>query len=335
MSEIRQMVAFDDIVVGEDFNGRVGFRAFVKKAFVDVDGCLQLRPAGELLKVLDGSEQQMLDKLRGLSASLDKHGLLAPLVVREGGPARTDGKRRYFLIAGERRLRAIGLLRETSPNKFKQVEIKLKKCNAADSETLNLIENLQRESLEPMEAARGMKHIMDSQKLTQAQLALTLGKSEPYVSQHLALLRAAPEVQKAIEAGDITPTIAREVAPLPAENQKEVIKALVDKKAPGKKISTQDAKDEADKHKAALGIKHERERKPKDGGPDFDREKIKAAKEVIADKPIVMRTKNAVLERYGLLRERLGNPNLGEDKRAVYKAEIRVLDWFLGLRDLQ
>jgi ParB family chromosome partitioning protein len=334
MSEIRDMVAYDDIVIGEDFNSRKSFREFVKKAFnTDAEGHSTLEAEDMLKKVLSPQEMLILDKLKELASSIAKHGLLQPLIVREGGPTKTDGKRRYFLIAGERRYRAVGLIRETDSSKFRQVEIKLKKCNADDSALYNFEENLKRDDLTPMEVALNIEKFMSLGKLTQAQVAKKIDKSEPYVSQHLALLKAAPEVRAAVEKGDITATHVREMSALPPATQAEVLKTVEGKKTKGQKTSVADVKVEADKHKKALGIKQTRERKPKDGDPVYDVEKVKAAKEIIGDRDIAVRPKKALLEQYGTLSQRLGNPNISEATTVTTKAKIAALEYCMGVRD--
>jgi ParB-like chromosome segregation protein Spo0J len=209
----------------------------------------------------------------------------------------------------------------------------LKKCNATDSVILNIIENLQRENLEPMEAARSMRQVMDTTGLTQAQLAQKLGKSEPYVSQHLGLLKAAPEVQAAVEDGSLTATHVREMSTLPPEKQKEVLRAVEGKKAKGQKVSVSDVKVESDKVKRALGIKKERERKPKEGETAHDVEKIKIAKEAIGDRDVVIRSKRALLEQYGALYQRLNHSNVSEATVITTKAKISTIEYCLGIRD--
>src|SRR5258708_974429 len=107
----RAFVTYADIVIGEDFNPR--------KSLGDIDG---------------------------LAASIKAHSLIQPLVVREGGPA-ADGRRKYFLVAGERRYRAIGKLG------MKQVEVKVVKGDTHRQAQLALVENLHRENMDPVQEA--------------------------------------------------------------------------------------------------------------------------------------------------------------------------------------
>jgi ParB/RepB/Spo0J family partition protein len=334
MSEIRQQVAYGDIVVGDDFNSRESFRVFVQKAYdVAEDGTSTLKSAAKLKKVLSDNENKILAQLQELTMSIESQGLLQPILVREGGPAKKGAKRRrYFLIAGERRYRAIGLIREKS-NRFRQVEVKLKKCNAEGALLCNLLENLQREDLAPLEVAHNIEKIMALGKLTQTQAAVKIGKSDPYVSQHLALLRSAPEIQAAITEGVLTATHVREMATLPASKQKEILATVMEKAGKGQKASVLDVKEEADKHKEALGLKKNRGRKPKNKGPVYDREKVATAKELLGDHELNVRSTSVLLEMFATLHARLNNPSISDATRLKTKIQIAGVEWQLGVRE--
>jgi ParB family chromosome partitioning protein len=311
----RVLVPYEDIMIGDDFNGR-----------------------------------KLMKSIAELAASLDENGLIQPLVLREGGPSKTDGRRKYFLIAGERRYRAIGLLRDPSwappvgsdgrkalrkraPASWTQVEAKLVKGNTQENSILNLIENLQREGLEPLEEAQAMQDYMAKYRVTQAALARKLGKSEPYVSQRLTLLRSiAPEVRDAIDKGVISATHAREMVALPAETQKVVLRGIEEQKRSGKKVSVADVKESADRHKADLGLKPTRER-PARESPDYDEEKVALARQVYQGKSFDVRPKAALIEQLGALIQRLQRPQLGEAGRVKTQAQVDTLEWFLGVRD--
>jgi len=332
MSEIRQMVPYADVVVGDDFNSRESFSVFVKKAFdVAEDGTTTLKSPVALKKALDDNEMAILERLKELSASIESVGLLQPIIVREGGPSKKKGRRSYFLIAGERRYRAIGLLREQNSNRFRQIEVKLKKCNATEAAIVAALENLQKESLEPLEVAKQIEQIMTLGKMSQAQAAKAIGKSEPYVSQHLALFRTAPEIREAVSKKVLTATHVRELSTLPHEQQKEVLAVVTEKTAEGQAVSVQDVKDEADKRKKALGLKKTRARKG-DAGVEYDKDKIAAAKEVLGDTEIKMRSVSAALEQYGILVARLSNPQTSDATKAVTKIQINASEFFMGAR---
>lgn len=137
------------------------------------------------------------DALADLAASVRKHGLIQPLVVRpndEGG---------YTLIAGERRWRAAqaaGL--ETVPAVIR---------DASDQEMLALaiIENVQRTDLDPIEAARGYRRLIDEFDLTQQEVAELVGKSRPAIANTLRLLNLDPEIQDLVSRGHISEGHAR------------------------------------------------------------------------------------------------------------------------------
>jgi ParB-like chromosome segregation protein Spo0J len=312
----RVLVPYEDIMIGEDFNGR-----------------------------------KLMKNLEELAASLDENGLIQPLVLREGGPSKTDGRRKYFLIAGERRYQAIGRLRDPNwsppagpdgkkgarkrgPAAWAQVEAKLVKGNTQENSILNLIENLQREGLEPLEEAQAMKDYMEKYSATQAQLAKKLGKSEPYVSQRLTLLKStAPEVKEAIDKGVISATHAREMVALPPTRQKSMLKDIEELQRNGKKVSVADVKVEADRHKAELGIHPTREPRIVRNVPDYDEEKVALARRVYQGKSFDVRPKAALIEQLGALLLRLQRPQLAEASRLKIKAQVDTVEWFLGIRD--
>lgn len=334
MSAIRQAVPYTDIVVGDDFNSRESFRVFVNKAFdIAEDGASTLKAPATLKKVLDDNEMVILQKLKELSASIETMGLLQPIIVREGGPSKTKGRRRYFLIAGERRYRAVGLLREKNNKRFRQIEVKLKKCNATEAAIVAGLENLQKESLEPLEVAKQIEQIMTLGKMTQAQVAKAISKSEPYVSQHLALFRTAPEIREAVAKKVLTATHVRELSTLPHEQQKEVLEAVTEKAEEGQSVSVQDVKAEADKRKKALGIQKTRTRKGGAAEPVYDMDKIAVAKEVLGDTEIKMRTLRGVLEIYATLIQRAANPNSSDATVAASKAGSKAIEAVLGIRE--
>ena len=138
------------------------------------------------------------EALETLAASIRRHGLLQPLVVRRTATG-------YELIAGERRLRAAqraGL--ETVPVVFREAD-------PQERLELALIENLQRENLTALEEAEAYRHLIDVHGLTQEQVAQAVGKSRPSVANALRLL-SLPEVVKAqLEGGELSAGHARAV----------------------------------------------------------------------------------------------------------------------------
>ena len=130
--------------------------------------------------------------LQELTESVTLHGVLQPVMVRPSGGGR------YELIAGERRFRAAQQAGLT------QIPAVVREMTDEESLVVALIENIQREDLNAMEAARGYKQLLDQFGLTQAELARQIGKSPSTIAYALSLLRLPPEMQESIARGDIT-----------------------------------------------------------------------------------------------------------------------------------
>lgn len=144
--------------------------------------------------------------LRELADSIDKHGVIMPIVVNK------DDKG-YLIIAGERRYRASRMAgKETIPAIIKDYdERKIKE--------ISLIENLQREDLNPIEAALAMRQLMDDYGLTQEVLSERIGKSRSAVANKLRLLSLSPDVIKLISGNRLSEGHARALITLPPEEQ--------------------------------------------------------------------------------------------------------------------
>ena len=145
--------------------------------------------------------------LKELSDSIKKHGVIMPIVVNDEG----DGS--YMIIAGERRYRACKLAGVTS------IPVVIRKYTAREIKEISLIENLQREDLNPIEAASAMKQLMVDYKLTQDELAERIGKSRPAVANTLRLLNLCPEVIELVSEGKLSAGHARAIVPMAAEDQ--------------------------------------------------------------------------------------------------------------------
>ncbi|GKQ43460.1 nucleoid occlusion protein [Companilactobacillus sp. RD055328] len=147
------------------------------------------------------------DAIVELSKTIQEHGLLQPIVVRE------YENQKYEIIAGERRFRATKLLGWT--------EIKAIVNNLTDSETASmaLIENLQRENLNPIEEAVAYQELMRVNDLTQSELSEQLGKSQSYVANKLRLLKLDTQITNAIANNKITQRHGRALLALDKEQQ--------------------------------------------------------------------------------------------------------------------
>ena len=145
--------------------------------------------------------------LKELSDSIRKHGVIMPIVVNDN----KDGT--YMIIAGERRFRATKLAGLNS------IPVVIRNYSAREIKEISLIENLQREDLNPIEAATAMKQLMVDYKLTQDELAERIGKSRPAIANTLRLLNLCPEVIELVAEGKLSAGHARTIVPLPAEDQ--------------------------------------------------------------------------------------------------------------------
>ena len=145
--------------------------------------------------------------LKELAESIRRHGVIMPIVVNDNG----DG--RYMIIAGERRFRACKLADKAT------IPVVIRKYTDREIKEISLIENLQREDLNPIEAATAMKQLMVDYKLTQDELAERIGKSRPAVANTLRLLNLCPEVMMMVAEGRLSAGHARTIIPLPAAEQ--------------------------------------------------------------------------------------------------------------------
>ena len=157
------------------------------------------------------------DSIKELAETLDKDGLLQPIVVRE------DGEDHYEIIAGERRYRAAKSLGwETIPAIVKNMD-------DDQAASLALIENLQREDLNPIDEAKAYTNLMKLNDLTQTALAKDMGKSQSYIANKLRLLKLDDDVQKALIEGKITARHGRALLNLSEDDQERVLKEIEEK----------------------------------------------------------------------------------------------------------
>ena len=157
------------------------------------------------------------DSIKELAETLDKDGLLQPIVVRE------DGKDHYEIIAGERRYRAAKSLN------WETIPAIVNNMNDDQAASLALIENLQREDLNPIDEAKAYTNLMKLNDLTQTALAKDMGKSQSYVANKLRLLKLDDDVQKALVEGKITARHGRALLNLSDDDQERVLKEIEEK----------------------------------------------------------------------------------------------------------
>ena len=156
------------------------------------------------------------DSIKELAETLDKDGLLQPIVVRE------DGEDHYEIIAGERRYRAAKSLN------WETIPAIVNNMNDDQAASLALIENLQREDLNPIDEAKAYTNLMKLNDLTQTALAKDMGKSQSYVANKLRLLKLDDDVQEALIEGKISARHGRALLNLRNDDQERVLKEIED-----------------------------------------------------------------------------------------------------------
>lgn len=153
-------------------------------------------------------DQEALDDL---ACSIKNHGVIQPIVLNK------DDEGKFMIVAGERRYRASimaglstipAVVRGYSSRQIKEIAI---------------IENLQREDLNPIETARAIKRLIEEYNLTQDIVAERIGKSRPAVTNTLRLLNLCPEVIKMVESGDLTAGLARALIVITDETQQTMM----------------------------------------------------------------------------------------------------------------
>jgi ParB family chromosome partitioning protein len=181
--------------------------------------------------------------LEDLARSIKSNGVIQPIVVRrvdgghglprQGGDAATAGGReRYQIIAGERRWRAAQLAQ------LSKVPVIVKDVGAADSKRLlemALIENIQREDLNPMEAAAAYQRLVDEFNLKQDDIASQVGKDRATVANYLRLLKLPEEVRGNVASGALSMGHARAIVALASDvEQKRLAREVVSRGLSGR-----------------------------------------------------------------------------------------------------
>ena len=171
------------------------------------------------IELIDPSEVQprqvfKQEKLQELAASLKANGVIQPVVVRRRGD-------RFQLIAGERRWRAAQL---AGLHKIPAVVKDVSDSNVLE---LSLIENLQRENLNPIEEAGAYRNLVDTHGYTQEQLAQRVGRDRSSVANSLRLLKLPPAVQALLEAEKLSMGHARALLGLTSATEQEALAARI------------------------------------------------------------------------------------------------------------
>lgn len=157
------------------------------------------------------------NQLDELANSIRNQGIMQPIVVRP------ISEQNYEIIAGERRWRAAKIAG------LDKVPVIVRHVEDSDAIVLALIENIQREDLNPVEEAMALQRLVDEFKLTQQQVADTVGKSRSAVANLLRLLNLSPDVRRLLEHGDIEMGHARALLGLDAEFQPQAASVVITK----------------------------------------------------------------------------------------------------------
>ena len=192
----------------------------VEEEQVEVKGSVLEIPI-ELIMVNPNQPRKTFEEvaMAELAESIRQHGVIQPIVVNDLG----DGK--FMIIAGERRYRAaknVGL---------KTVPCVIKSYTERQIKEVAIIENLQREDLNPIEAARAIKQLMEEYNFTQEIVAGRIGKSRQVVANHLRLLNLAPEVILLVEQNMLPAGHAKSIVTIEDKTlQYKVARTIIDKK---------------------------------------------------------------------------------------------------------
>ena len=155
------------------------------------------------------------ESLQELADSITEHGIIQPLTVRK----LSSGY--YQIVAGERRWRAARLAG------LQEVPVIVMEADDRKAAELAMIENLQREDLNPMEEAAGFQSLIETYHMTQEEAAQRVGKSRSAVTNALRLLGLSPSVRKLVEENNLTAGHARALVPLSPSLQESAANAII------------------------------------------------------------------------------------------------------------
>jgi len=146
------------------------------------------------------------DKLKELALSIKENGVIQPLVIRHT----ING---YEIVAGERRWRA------SRKAGIEKIPCIIRDFDDKQNMLVAIIENMQREDLNPIEEALGLKQMLDMHGLTQEEISISVGKSRPYIANSLRLLRLPKEIQDNIAMNNLSAAHGRTIAGLTDEKK--------------------------------------------------------------------------------------------------------------------
>lgn len=147
------------------------------------------------------------EKIEELARSIELHGVIQPIMVRPFGKG-------YEIVAGERRWRAA---RKAG---LKKIPAIIRELDEQQNMLIAIIENMQREDLNPIEEAMALEEMIKTYGLTQEEVSKSVGKSRPYITNSLRLLRLPSEVRSMVSSGQLSGGHARAIAGLSTEEEK-------------------------------------------------------------------------------------------------------------------
>jgi len=166
------------------------------------------------------------DSIKELSKTIKRLGLIQPIVV-------TENDNKYLIVAGERRFRAAKLAGLT------KVPVIVKDLSKKQIDEIALIENIQRQNLNPIEEALAYKNFIKEYSLTQDEFSTNIGKSRPYVTNMLRLLTLPEDIQELVSSGRLSSGHARALLGIEDETiQRTLARAACDKQMSVRQLET-------------------------------------------------------------------------------------------------
>lgn len=154
------------------------------------------------------------ESIAELADSISEHGIIQPLIVRKSGNA-------YELVAGERRWRAA---RKAALDK---VPCLIREFSDEENALIAIIENMQRQDLDPIEEAEGLNKMIKEYGLTQAEVSKSVSKSRPYITNSLRLLKLPEDIREKVSSGELSAGHARTLLGVKSAEEQEQLCARV------------------------------------------------------------------------------------------------------------
>ena len=191
------------------------------------------------------------DKLLELSQSIKEHGLIQPIVVRKKGNS-------YEIVAGERRWRASRMAG------LSEVPVVIRDYSDRESMVIAMIENLQREDLNPVEQAEGYEALMRDFNMTQEEIASVTGRSRPAIANMVRILNLPVSVLEQVKKGIISAGHAKAILSVSDKEKMEILAALVEREG----LSVRDTEERARKILKELGKNNRKAEDENDSNDD-------------------------------------------------------------------